>query len=605
MFFLYRNALTGLLILVILVSGCVETGRIIDRRDFDPFYDETGYDEVPDVTKEGKAEGGDEVTVNYTPEAEEDVCDKECGICEEIDYSDCECLPVPGCCGNGICEYGETCEDDCPEKSILFSEIVYDSRSPENRKEWFEIYNPTGKSLDLTGFMVSDSDFGWEFPEGFVLRPDEFITIARDSEGFFEEYGCEPVISGFSRTLNNDGDSLVLSDDDGRILDKVCWKGVNGWDIEASEGNSIKRKDWNDSDLPEDWEGGKTATPWGCPVGCEPGEKVCEDGFVARCENLFIDDDCQHCDPDCTGHEIVQCEEQWICSEWGECEGGEQRRTCSDMNKCGTGRGKPDEILECLYCDITCGNCQVLDTEACCCHDIAPCDGNGICEEGEYGESGDCTDCGDDDPCTSDHYNYSTGTCYYEEISPCCGNGICEENETCPGDCGINETCESVNIIINEIMYNPSTSQCNDNDCEWIELYNAGDCEVNFSGWTLNGKTLGNGILHPDEYMVIARELVDGDDSDYESFEYFWGDGNGKWGNSEAESYNALDCSMVLKNLNDTVILKNLEGTMMDSLIYSNYWGADGNNRTLEKSENGTWTESPIDGGTPGSENYG
>lgn len=602
MFFLYRNELIWLLILLILVSGCVETGRVIDRRDFDPFYAESDSDEVPYRT------GGEETEddVKNVSESEENVCERECGVCEEIDYSGCECLPVPLCCGNGICEYGEgseTCDSDCPEQSLLFSEIVYDSKSPENKKEWFEIYNPTGKGFDLTGFTVSDSDFSWEFPKGFILGPEEFITIARDSEGFYDEYGCEPVISGFSRTLNNDGDSLILSSDDGRVLDEVCWKGVNGWDIEASEGKCIKRKDWDDNDLPEDWEGDRTATPWGCPVDCGYSERVCDDGFVSMCENLFIEDECQNCEPDCTGHEIPQCGEQWVCSEWGECADGKQSRTCSDMKKCGTEKGKPDETRECFSCGITCGKCQELNAESCYCYEIVPCDGNGICEVGEYGKSEDCMDCGDDDPCTSDYYNYSTGTCHYEPVCPCCGNGICEEGEDCLDDCGFNETCESVNVTINEIMYNPSTFQCNDNDCEWIELYNGGGCEVNFSGWTLDGNRFCDGILNPGEYAVIARELVDGDDSDGESFEYFWGDGNGIWGDSETENYNAFDCPMVLNNPNDTITLRNFEGDLMDSLSYSVDWGANNNNKTLEKIENGSWVESISDGGTPGSEN--
>ncbi len=35
------------------------------------------------------------------------------------------------------------------------------------------------------------------------------------------------------------------------------------------------------------------------------------------------------------------CQERWTCSEWGECENGIQRRTCTDQNDCGTKNNEP------------------------------------------------------------------------------------------------------------------------------------------------------------------------------------------------------------------------------------------------------------------------
>lgn len=68
---------------------------------------------------------------------------------------------------------------------------------------------------------------------------------------------------------------------------------------------------------------------------------------------------------------------------------------------------------------------------------FAPCEGNGICEEGEY-PSVDCPDCRDHNVCTDDIYDVGDGRCYHIPIEPCCGNQRCEQNETrasCPHDC--------------------------------------------------------------------------------------------------------------------------------------------------------------------------
>jgi len=42
-----------------------------------------------------------------------------------------------------------------------------------------------------------------------------------------------------------------------------------------------------------------------------------------------------------TGTIPQQCQERWLCSEWGECVGGVQTRTCNDANNCGTRNNEP------------------------------------------------------------------------------------------------------------------------------------------------------------------------------------------------------------------------------------------------------------------------
>lgn len=41
------------------------------------------------------------------------------------------------------------------------------------------------------------------------------------------------------------------------------------------------------------------------------------------------------------------CAEEWICSQWSECTNGQQTRTCTDSNNCGTTNNKPGESQSC------------------------------------------------------------------------------------------------------------------------------------------------------------------------------------------------------------------------------------------------------------------
>ncbi len=45
--------------------------------------------------------------------------------------------------------------------------------------------------------------------------------------------------------------------------------------------------------------------------------------------------------------EDAACVESWNCTEWGACISGQQTRTCTDANSCGTARGKPAEGQSC------------------------------------------------------------------------------------------------------------------------------------------------------------------------------------------------------------------------------------------------------------------
>jgi hypothetical protein len=89
--------------------------------------------------------------------------------------------------------------------------------------------------------------------------------------------------------------------------------------------------------------------------------------------------------------------------------------------------------------NCTIDSCGPLSDYECEHEEAFPCDGNAICEEGEFPWSDDCIDsCDDGDACTQDTYNYELGGCLYEPIVPCCGNGACEAGETyltCDADC--------------------------------------------------------------------------------------------------------------------------------------------------------------------------
>ena len=74
--------------------------------------------------------------------------------------------------------------------------------------------------------------------------------------------------------------------------------------------------------------------------------------------------------------------------------------------------------------------------------DLQYCFANNLHREGKitYSLQTPClqdSDCSDEDSCTVDRCDLSSGTCHNSMLSNCCGNDVCEVNEEeCSADCG-------------------------------------------------------------------------------------------------------------------------------------------------------------------------
>ncbi len=112
-------------------------------------------------------------------------------------------------------------------------------------------------------------------------------------------------------------------------------------------------------------------------------------------------------------------------------------------------------------------------------------------------------------------------------------------------------------IIINEVMSNEPGGNTN---LEWVELLNRGDTVADLGtylfvegGDTTRFEAL---LLGAGEYVVLARKIVA--EPETASFESWWGDGSGEWGDSEAESFPVVEVPMSLRNSDDEVRLIDL-----------------------------------------------
>jgi len=155
-------------------------------------------------------------------------------------------------------------------------------------------------------------------------------------------------------------------------------------------------------------------------------------------------------------------------------------------------------------------------------------------------------------------------------------------------------------IVINEIHYNPSSAQGNDDVYEFLELYNAGTSSEDLSNWTVgatdasNLASLSGVTMAAGDYVVVAYN-----DSAYTGKGYTVVDAGGYFG---------------LGNSGKILQLKDGTGTVVDEVTYDDAdpWpnepdGAGPSleliNPGLDNNSSSNWGISQANGGTPGAQN--
>ena len=157
-----------------------------------------------------------------------------------------------------------------------------------------------------------------------------------------------------------------------------------------------------------------------------------------------------------------------------------------------------------------------------------------------------------------------------------------------------NENFVPPQIGISEIHYNPSSVHGDDDDYEFIELYNGGNSSLDVSGYSFTaGITFilpQETNIGPGEYLLIAKNANTYSSQEYQVYQ--WVNGN-------------------LSNRGEIIELVDVNGVMVDYVRYSDYapWPTepDGNGPTLELKSSSqvnylyeNWKASAFAGGTPG-----
>jgi hypothetical protein len=151
---------------------------------------------------------------------------------------------------------------------IAVSEIYYNQESSLNSEDWFELYNKSSVTLDLSGWTFRDqSEINeWTFPAGVLLNSGDYLVVVQDSLAFDSVYsGISNYVGAFGFGLGNGGDQIRLFDALGNPVIAMTYDDSIPWPQGADgTGRTLELVDL-DADL-------SAAASWfdGC-IGGSPG----------------------------------------------------------------------------------------------------------------------------------------------------------------------------------------------------------------------------------------------------------------------------------------------------------------------------------------------
>lgn len=146
---------------------------------------------------------------------------------------------------------------------VVVNEIMYHPAG--SGAEWVELYNQMGVDIDLSGWSLEGA-VAYTFAEGTFLESGGYLVAASDAEAVRgqAERGAQ-VVGPFEGRLANEGETIRLVDNSGRLLNRVEYEADGDWPAAADgSGVSLARIDPRRGVEATNWT-------WSDQVGGTPG----------------------------------------------------------------------------------------------------------------------------------------------------------------------------------------------------------------------------------------------------------------------------------------------------------------------------------------------
>ncbi|MCA9266391.1 MAG: lamin tail domain-containing protein, partial [Planctomycetales bacterium] len=111
------------------------------------------------------------------------------------------------------------------DSTVVFSELMYHSHNDQTM-EWVELHNEMSVNMDVSGWRIEG--IGYEFPAGTVIDAGDYFVVAKDPVALALATGVDAA-GPYSGQLANDGETLRLVNNSGRIMDEIDYEDGGLW----------------------------------------------------------------------------------------------------------------------------------------------------------------------------------------------------------------------------------------------------------------------------------------------------------------------------------------------------------------------------------------
>ncbi len=114
---------------------------------------------------------------------------------------------------------------------MVFNEIMYHPIADEAGEEWIEFHNQMGVDVDISDWRVA-GDTEYIFPIGSRIPGRGYLVLARDPVHLSAVTGLTTNVFGpFLSPLDNQGGTLELRDNSGKLMDRVEFGTEGDWPV--------------------------------------------------------------------------------------------------------------------------------------------------------------------------------------------------------------------------------------------------------------------------------------------------------------------------------------------------------------------------------------
>ncbi|MBL9202998.1 MAG: lamin tail domain-containing protein [Opitutaceae bacterium] len=126
---------------------------------------------------------------------------------------------------------------------VVFNEIMYHPASERAEEEYVELHNTGASSVNLEGWSIVRG-VSYTFPN-VTIAPGGYLVVAADRTAFSRKYPTVTnFVAGWSGRLSNSGDTLILKEAAGTIVDQVDYADDGAWGVRERDDSDFGHRGW-------------------------------------------------------------------------------------------------------------------------------------------------------------------------------------------------------------------------------------------------------------------------------------------------------------------------------------------------------------------------